>query len=39
MALWLDHVGAMGLAKEPINLGRILGAALVVAGVVLVRRS
>ena len=39
MALWLDHVGAMGLAKEPINLGRLLGAALVVAGVVLVRRS
>ena len=39
MALWLDHVGAMGLAKEPINLGRVLGAALVVAGVVLVRRS
>ena len=39
MALWLDHVGAMGLTREPINLGRVLGAALVVAGVVLVRRS
>jgi transporter family-2 protein len=39
MALWLDHVGAMGLAREPINWGRIMGAALVVAGVVLVRRS
>ena len=39
MALWLDHVGAMGLAREPINWGRIIGALLVVAGVVLVRRS
>jgi transporter family-2 protein len=39
MALWLDHVGAMGLAREPINFGRVAGALLVVAGVVLVRRS
>ena len=39
MALWLDHVGALGLPREPVNLGRLLGAALVVAGVVLVRRS
>jgi len=39
MALWLDHVGAMGLPREPINWGRLLGALLVVAGVVLVRRS
>ena len=39
MALWLDHVGAMGLTREPINVGRALGALLVVAGVVLVRRS
>ena len=39
MALWLDHVGALGLAREPVNMGRIVGAALVVAGVVLVRRS
>ena len=39
MALWLDHVGAMGLAREPINFGRVLGAMLVLAGVVLVRRS
>lgn len=39
MALWLDHIGAMGLAREPIGLGRVLGALLVVAGVVLVRRS
>ena len=39
MALWLDHIGALGLPREPVNLGRLLGAALVVAGVVLVRRS
>jgi len=39
MALFLDHVGALGLAREPINLGRIAGAFLVVAGVILVRRS
>lgn len=38
-ALWLDHWGALGLPREPINLGRILGALLVVAGVVMVRRS
>lgn len=39
MALWLDHAGALGLPREPVNLGRLLGAALVIAGVVLVRRS
>jgi transporter family-2 protein len=39
MALLLDHVGALGLPREPINFGRIAGAILVVAGVVLVRRS
>lgn len=39
MALWLDHVGAMGLVREPVNLGRVLGALLVIAGVILVRRS
>jgi transporter family-2 protein len=39
MALWLDHLGALGLPREPVNLGRILGALLVVAGVILVRRS
>jgi len=38
-ALWLDHIGALGLPREPINLGRVLGALLVVAGVVMVRRS
>jgi Uncharacterized protein conserved in bacteria len=39
VALWLDHLGALGLPREPINLGRIAGALLVIAGVVLVRRS
>jgi transporter family-2 protein len=38
-ALWLDHIGALGLPREPINVGRIIGALLVIAGVVLVRRS
>lgn len=39
MALWLDHVGALGLEREPLNPVRILGAVLVLAGVVLVRRG
>jgi transporter family-2 protein len=39
MALALDHLGALGLPREPVNLGRIAGALLVIAGVVLVRRS
>jgi transporter family-2 protein len=39
MALLLDHLGALGLAREPINFGRIAGALLVIAGVVLVKRS
>ena len=38
-ALWLDHIGALGLPREPINLGRVIGALLVVEGVVMVRRS
>ncbi|HEV2596155.1 MAG TPA: DMT family transporter [Sphingomicrobium sp.] len=39
MALWLDQSGALGLPREPLNLGRAAGALLVVAGVILVRRS
>jgi transporter family-2 protein len=39
MALWLDHLGALGLPREPISLARVGGALLVVAGVVLVRRG
>ena len=39
MALWIDHIGALGLPREPVNIGRLAGALLVLAGVVLVRRS
>lgn len=39
MALYLDHIGALGLPREELNLGRVVGAVLVIAGVVLVRRS
>jgi transporter family-2 protein len=39
MALWLDHIGALGLPRDPLSMGRIAGALLVIAGVVLVRRS
>lgn len=39
VALWLDQVGALGLPREPLNFGRIAGAVLVIAGVILVRRS
>jgi len=39
MALLLDHFGALGLPREPANFGRVAGAFLVIAGVVLVRRS
>ena len=39
VALLLDHFGALGLPRDPINIGRIAGALLVIAGVVLVRRS
>ena len=39
MALWLDHIGSMGLAREPITIERVAGALLVFVGVVLVRRG
>ncbi|HEX8533176.1 MAG TPA: DMT family transporter [Allosphingosinicella sp.] len=39
MALWLDHIGALGLPREPVSLARAGGALLVIAGVVLVRRG
>ena len=39
VALLLDHLGAFELPREPISVGRVLGALLVIAGVVLVRRS
>lgn len=39
MALWLDAHGAFGLPRAPISAMRAVGACLVVAGVVLVRRG
>lgn len=39
MALLLDHIGAMGLPKDEISIGRVVGALLVLVGVVLVRRN
>lgn len=38
VAVLLDHFGAMGLERRPIDLARVGGLVLVVAGVVLVRR-
>jgi bacterial/archaeal transporter family-2 protein len=38
-ALLLDHIGALGLPRDPVSIGRVLGAVLVIAGVVLVRRG
>jgi transporter family-2 protein len=35
----LDHFGAFGIEPRPVNLGRVAGLALVVLGVLLVRRS
>jgi transporter family-2 protein len=39
LSLALDHFGALGVEKQPLSLGRIAGVALVIGGVVLVRRS
>ena len=39
ISLILDHFGAFGVPQSPVNLGRIAGVALVIAGVILVRRS
>jgi transporter family-2 protein len=38
-ALLLDHWGALGLREQPVSAGRLLGAALVLAGAILVRRG
>jgi len=38
-SLLLDHFGAMGVPRQPINWSKIAGVALVIAGVLLVRRS
>lgn len=39
VAIWLDHVGAFGLARQSVSAARVAGVLLVVAGVVLVRRG
>jgi len=39
VAIWLDHIGALGLPRDPASLSRIAGALLVAIGVVLVRRG
>jgi transporter family-2 protein len=39
MAVLLDHYGVLGLERQAITLPRLAGVALVVAGVVLVRRG
>jgi transporter family-2 protein len=36
-AITLDHFGAFGLAPHPISIARLAGAALLIAGVVLIR--
>lgn len=38
VGLVLDHFGAFGQPVQPMNLGRVAGVALVIAGVVMVRR-
>jgi transporter family-2 protein len=38
ISLMLDHFGAFGVPVQPLNLGRIAGVALVIAGVLMVRR-
>jgi len=36
-AITLDHFGAFGLAQHPISIARLLGAALLIAGVILIK--
>ncbi len=38
LSLVLDHFGAMGMPKHPVNLGRVAGIGLVIAGVLMVRK-
>lgn len=39
VSVLLDHFGALGVPKQPLNLTRIAGVALVIGGVLLVRRG
>jgi len=36
-AITLDHFGAFGLTPHPVNLSRLFGAALLIAGVILIK--
>jgi transporter family-2 protein len=38
ISLVLDHFGALGVPRQPLNLGRLAGVALVIGGVLMVRR-
>lgn len=38
LSLVLDHFGALGVPRQPMNLSRVAGVGLVIAGVLLVRR-
>jgi transporter family-2 protein len=38
VSIMLDHFGALGFAARPVTLPRLLGALLLVAGVLLVRK-
>jgi transporter family-2 protein len=37
-SLFLDHYGLVGYAKHPMDAGRVIGALLVIAGVLLIQR-
>ncbi len=39
LSLILDHFGFMGVAKQPITLSRLAGVAMLIGGVLLVRRG
>ena len=39
ISVLLDHFGALGVPKQPLNLTRLLGVLLVFGGVLLVRRG
>lgn len=39
LGLVLDHFGAFGAPRQPVNLTRMVGVALVIGGVLLVRRA
>ena len=39
LSLALDHFGALGVPRQPLTIGRVAGVGLVLAGVLLVRRS